>query len=76
MAEDFLKIHQQGMEVLGFWTEEYRATVLNDIMRKYKKEIIREWVAIDFVPNADKVLVKWQKRMMPLSDKELEGYKS
>jgi hypothetical protein len=69
---DFLKLNQDSMSAIGFWSEEYRQTILNDIMRKYKKEIIKEWVATDFVPNGDKVLVKWQKRIIPLSDEELK----
>lgn len=74
MENDFLKTQQQGMEVLGFWSENYRNTIINGVMRMYKKEIIKEWVITDIVFNGDKVLVKWQKRIIPLSDEELSEF--
>jgi hypothetical protein len=68
---NFLKHHQQGMEILGFWTEQYRKTTLRAIEQQYETEIIREWQIVDFVPNADQVLIKWVKRHKKLSDDEL-----
>ena len=69
---DFIKAHQQGMETLGFWTEEYRQTTLRVMEQQYKTEIVREWCIVDFVANGDKVLIKWKKRFQPLSDEELK----
>jgi len=74
-GNDFLELHKKGMDALGFWTEEYRSTMLKAIEGRYKTEIIREWSISDFVVNADKVLVKWVKRFKPLTDEELtENY--
>lgn len=69
---NFIEAHQQGMETLGFWTEEYRRTTMKAMELQYKTEIIREWGITDFVPNGDKILIKWGKRFRPLSDEELK----
>lgn len=71
-GDDFVNLHAEGMKKLGFWTEEYRATILKSMERQYKPEIIRNYFITDFVVNGDKVLVKWMKRIEPLSDKELK----
>ncbi len=69
---NFLETHQQGMETLGFWTEDYRKTTMKIMELQYKTEIIKEWCIVDFVSNGDKVLVKWAKRFIPLSEQELK----
>jgi hypothetical protein len=69
---DFLSVHQQAMGVLGFWTEEYRESILKVIELRYSTDVIREWTIIDFVTNGDKVLVKWAKRLFPLTDDDLK----
>lgn len=68
---DFLILHQQGMESLGFWTEEYRETILHSIENRYNTNILKHWTVIDFTINANKVLLKWVKRHRPLSQTEL-----
>ena len=70
-GNEFLELHKEGMDKLGFWTEEYRSTLLMAIENKYKSEIIREWSICDFIANADKFLVKWVKRHNPLTDEEM-----
>lgn len=70
-GDEFLELHKQGMDTLGFWTEEYRSILLRTIENKYKSEIIREWFVSDFIANADKFLIKWVKRHKPLSDEEM-----
>lgn len=69
--EDFLQIHKETMEVLGFWREEYLPVVLMGIEGRYKTEIIREWTISAMVIHGDKVLTKWAKRFQPLTDQEL-----
>lgn len=69
---NFLEAHQQGMETLGFWTEDCRKNIMKTMELQYKTEIIKEWCIVDFVPNGDKVLVKWSKRFIPLSEQELK----
>lgn len=69
---EFLELHQQTMETLGFWSEEYRSVVIRMMETRYKTETIREWTIIDLVFNGDKALVKWKKRFQPLTDEELK----
>lgn len=68
----FLEVHKEGLEVLGFWTEEYRSSILHSLENRYKTEIIIEWGISDLLINGDKVLVKWYKRIQPLSKQELK----
>lgn len=70
---DFIKTHMQGMETLGFWTEEHKSVVIRMLETRYNTEILRELAIIDLVFNEDKVLVKWQKRFVPLTDEELKN---
>ena len=69
---NFIETHIEGMETLGFWSEEYRSAVIRMIEAGYKTEIIREWAIVDLLLNGDKVLVKWGKRFQPLTNKELK----
>lgn len=69
---DFLKAHQNGMEVLGFWSEEYKSVVIRAIEIQYQPEVLMHWHITDIVPNGDKFLTKWHKRFMPLNAEELE----
>jgi len=71
-GDDFCKLHADGMKVLGFWTEEYRATVISALEARYKPEIIRNYRISDFIAHGNKVLVKWQPRHTPLSDQDLK----
>lgn len=71
MEKSFLQIHQENMETLGFWDQQYKSTILLSIEHTYKTEVIREWGVSDMVMNGDKVLVKWYKRHIPLTDTEL-----
>ena len=68
---DFLELHTASMH-RGFWAEEYRSLVIKAIESRYKTDIIREYGISDFVSNGDKVLVKWVKRIIPLSDQQLK----
>ena len=70
-GNEFLEIHKTQMEPTGFWSEEYRSSIIGCIEAKFKTEVIREWTITDFVSNGDRVLVKWVKRLFPLTDKEL-----
>lgn len=70
--KSFLDIQKEKMDVLGFWTEEYRSVMIARIESMYKKEIIRVWGISDIVMNGDKMLLKWYKRHQPLTDEELK----
>lgn len=65
---NFLELHQKGMETLGFWTEDYKKAIMKEIELQYNPEITKEWCIVDFVLNGDKVLIKWAKRFIPLSE--------
>lgn len=69
----FLEGHQKRMEVLGFWDDTYKSTVIMQMEDMYKTEIIKEWGISDMVINGDKVLLKWFKRHQPLSAEELKN---
>ena len=75
MAEDkfdWLEVHQEQMKVLGFWSETYRSSIIKQVERAYMPHIIREYGISDIVMNGDKVLLKWFKRHLPLSNEELK----
>ena len=69
---DFLQIHKDGLEHIGFWNEFFKATILKSIEQLHKTEIIKEYAAVDLIINDKKVLVKWVKRFQPLSEEELK----
>ena len=68
----FIETHIEGIKALGFWSEEHKSVVIMMVEMKYKTEIIREWTISDLIVNRDKVLVKWEKRLLPLTKEELK----
>ena len=69
---DFLKVHTDSLDVLGFWAEEYESSVIRAIEMQYKPEVLIHWHITDIVPNGDKFLTKWHKRHRPLTAEEFE----
>lgn len=69
---DFLQIHKDGLEYIGFWNEFTKEAVLKSLEQLHKTEIIKEYSAVDIILNDKKVLIKWVKRFKPLSDEELK----
>jgi len=69
---NFLEIHKESMENLGFWDETYKKTIMHMIETGYKDEVIKEWGISDLIVNGDKILIKWYKRHMPLSKEQLK----
>jgi hypothetical protein len=69
---NFLEIHKNSMENLGFWEETYKKSVIQMIENGYKTEVIREWSISDLSINGDKILIKWAKRYRPLTKEELK----
>jgi hypothetical protein len=73
--KDFLEIHKDTLESVGFWKEEYIESVQKAIESRYKTEVIRYYCVTEIYIKNNKVLVKWSKRHNPLSDDELlENY--
>lgn len=71
----FLELKQSGMETLGFWDENYKTVLLMMVERGYKRHIVKEFAITDVVIHGDKVLLKWEKRLFPLSDDQLKEYR-
>ena len=70
-GKEFLEIHQKNMEILGFWDEDYKSSLIKHIESRYNQEIIKEWGISDIMVNGDKVLLKWFKRHVNLSREEM-----
>lgn len=70
--EKFIDVHKKSIE-FGFWDETYRASVIYQLERAYHSDVLREWYISDMVINGSKVLLKWNKRLIPLSDEELKS---
>lgn len=71
---DFLKIQQESMKIRGFWDEQAKSVILSSIESLYSSEVIRNWYISDMViRDSNRILIKWEKRFIPLSDQEIEG---
>ena len=69
---DFLELHKEGLETVGFWEECYKSSLILALEDRYKTEIIRDYQISDLiVKDNNKFLIKWDKRFQPLSDEEL-----
>lgn len=58
-------------EDLDFWVEHYMSSIIRSIELLYKDEILQNWYVSDLVMNKEKILVKWCKRLLPLSLEEV-----
>ena len=71
--DDFLEQHKNGLEHLGFWKEMHKGTILSKIEESIRTEVIREFGIEDIVAKNDgKFLIKWVKRLNPLTDEDLK----
>lgn len=62
--------HFQSRLRVEFWQNQTKLSTLNAIMRQYKAEIIKNWVAVDLIKKDDDFLIKWVKRYEPMTDEE------
>lgn len=70
---DFLEQHKKSLEVIGFWDEISKTTILKSLEHNYKTEILRNYMITDIVLKDDKkFLIKWDKRFEPLTNEELK----
>lgn len=69
--QDFLLINQEYMGTLGFWSENYRSSIIIAIESLYAGWILQKWTITDFIVNGDKVLLKWVPRTFELSATEV-----
>ena len=74
---DFLENHKEVISTKGeFWTERNLHSIKRAIELNYKPNVVRHYSIVDIIINGKDVLVKWEKRIVPLSDEELkEKYK-
>ena len=70
--DDFLKSHQDSMTHSGIFDEHDKDFILRCITLRFNTEIIKNWYASDLIANGDKFIVKWTKRLFPLTKKELK----
>ena len=69
---DFLDIHKQSLYLTGFWTEEYKGTIIAHIESNYKTEVLKDYYIDDLTIVNNKVLLNWKKRYISLSPEEIE----
>lgn len=68
----FLQLHIKKAENIGFWEELYFSTLLKGVESMYQPEIIAQHYIADLVIHGEKVLIKWEKRLRPLTKNELK----
>lgn len=72
-SKSFIDSHKDAIEVLGFWAEEHKETVIKQIELGFTSEVIRENHIVDLMVGSNNtILVKWIKRHQPLTDDELK----
>lgn len=71
-VKKFIDYKIESMDIIGFWDEVHRCSVIKSLELYYRTEIIREYFIQDMLPNGDKFLIKWQKRFEPLTEEELK----
>lgn len=69
---DLLQIHNRQASATGFWDELRKDTLLHVLEKGFPVDVIREWAIVDITLHDKKVLYKWMKRPIPLTDDELE----
>ena len=75
LEKDFLELHKEGLEHIGFWREDYIESVYKAIENRYKTEVIKNFCITEITIKDKKVLTKWVKRFEPLTKEELsENY--
>lgn len=73
MKKSFLEQHKLNIESFGFWDSLPKSTLLFFIEDSFRTEVIREFKVVDIVlNNKDEVMIKWVKRLLPLTDSDLE----
>jgi len=70
---DFLQITKDAMEHTGFWVDRPRSSVIRAIEMGFVDDVLRSWMITDVVMNQGRVLLKWEKRVIPLTDQEIKA---
>lgn len=71
IEDSFLEVHVGNMRH-QFWCEEKREVLFSQIELRYHTDIIRHWAVVDIISNGDHFLIKWVRRIFPLSDEQLK----
>lgn len=69
---DFLEHTKSAMGDLGFWTDTGKGMLVRSLELNHVDDVIREWTIVDVIVTEHKVLLKWQRRIKPLTDQELK----
>ena len=68
----FLDLKKMSLESMGIWDETYKSMLILLVERGYQSYIVREWQITDIILKDDKVLLKWEKRLFPLTEEEIK----
>lgn len=69
--KDFLTESSMRLMEREIYRDVYTSQVYSALMRTFKTEIIRYWEVTDVIFNGVKTIIKWEKRLEPLTDAEL-----
>lgn len=69
---DFLEHNKEMLNTGPIFTEVFQSSILLSVELGYRTEIIRDYFISDLIPNKDKFIVTWRKRIFSLTDQELK----
>lgn len=69
--KEFIENQKQSVEK-GFWKELPYSGLINCVALQYDKEVLGEYYIADIIVDTIGVLVKWEKRKIPLTDSQLK----
>lgn len=72
--KEFLVNQAERIEKVGFLEEAYTSSIKNKIMRGYRKGFIQQYYLDKIIPDGDRTILKWEKRMFPLTPEQLKEF--
>lgn len=67
----FIELHMEKMK-FSFWGEIHKSTIIKQFEATIEPEILREYYVSDIIFNGNMALIKWEKRHISLTDKQLQ----
>ncbi len=68
--DDILLQNHIAKSQIEFWDERDKQSLIQSFMATYRKEVVMTWLIVDIVINGDKILLKWKKRIIPLTEQD------